>query len=499
MKSCLTNLAKHPYLLALLGGAFIPLSLAPFNAWPLSILGLLMLVIALQSLSAKKSLFAGWLFGVGLFGVGTSWVYVSIHTYGAAPIALAVFLTAFFAAGLALLPMLQCYLYVRFLKHRALGLLLGFPALWVLGEWFRSWFLTGFPWLYVGYAHEQTWLSGWAPVLGVYGVSFMVALSAVLIYLFIRLSMQVRFILSIIMFIPWLGGLLLEQVNWTTRSNTPLSVSLIQGNIAQEMKWNPDHMADSVKKYQQLTQDQWSHDIIVWPEAAIPFWVDEVTPFLDSFDAYGIKNDAIFISGIPYREHTDEGNRYHNSVIALGNGSGLYHKERLVPFGEYVPLEDLLRGLIKFFDLPMSNFTPGNNKTPFLIMDHTIHIAPFICYEVVYPDFVNATLPEADLLLTISNDTWFGASFGPFQHLQIAQMRALENGRYLLRATNNGISAIVDEKGNLVKTSSQFKEEVLNGEVYVMKGNTPFGKTGSTPILVLCGVLIVVTRLFKRK
>lgn len=490
---------NHPYLLSLIAGALIPLSLSPFNIWPLGILGVALFVAALQPLHAKQSLLAGWLFGVGLFGVGTSWVYVSIHIYGAAPIPLAVFLTALFVAGLALFFMLTSYLYVAFLKPHALGLLVGFPALWVLSEWFRSWFLTGFPWIFLGYAHEHTWLSGWAPVLGVYGLSFFTALSGVLIYLSVRLSNRVRMILGIILLVPWVLGLLLQHINWTTRADQPLTVSLVQGNIAQEIKWNPEHMAASLIKYQQLTGKFWQQDIVVWSEAAIPFWQDEAAIFLSNLDAFTKKNKSTFISGIPYREHTHDGMRYHNSAIALGEGSGIYHKERLVPFGEYVPLESILRGLIAFFDLPMSSFTPGNNATPYLTGKNGIKIAPFICYEVVYPDFVNAALPNADLLLTISNDTWFGSSFGPFQHLQIAQMRALENGRYLMRATNNGISAIVDEKGRLVKTSTQFQEEVLSGEVYVMTGNTPFGKTGSTPMLVLCGALITLALLFKRK
>jgi apolipoprotein N-acyltransferase len=495
----LKYLLKKYYLLAFVGGALIPLSLAPFHIWPLGILGVVLLVTALQPLRPKQSLLAGWLFGVGLFGVGTSWVYVSIHTYGAAPVPLAVFLTLLFVAGLALFTVLQCYLFVRFLKHRTLGLILGFPALWVLSEWLRSWFLAGFPWLFLGYAHEQTWLSSWAPILGVYGVSFMVALSGVVIYLGARLSSRVRVILSVILIIPWILGLLLQQINWVTHRDQPLSVSLVQGNIPQEMKWNPEHLKDSMEKYQQLTSPYWQHDVIVWPEAAIPFWADEVPEFLQGADQFTKQHNTTFISGIPYREQTNEGMHYYNSAIALGAGSGIYHKERLVPFGEYVPLDSVLRGLIQFFDLPMSNFTRGNNSTPFLTMRGDIHIAPFICYEIVYPDFVNATLPEADMLLTISNDTWFGSSFGPFQHLQIAQMRALENGRYLLRATNNGISAIVDEKGRLVKTSTQFKEEVLNGEVYVMKGNTPFGKTGSWPILILSVLLVAVAVFFKRK
>lgn len=498
MKSFLYSLIKNSYLLSLLGGAIIPFSFAPFDFWPAGLVGIALLVGALQPLSTKQSLLTGWLFGVGFFGVGTSWVYVSIHTYGAAPVALAFFLTLLFVIGLALFFMVQCYVYVRFFKPHTLGLLLGFPALWVLFEWLRSWFLTGFPWLYLGYGHEHTWLAGWAPVLGVYGVSFCAASSGVLIYVAYRSSKYARLLLSVVIFLPWLLGFLLQQINWTTRTGDALTVSLVQGNIAQEMKWNPEHMADSLKKYQKLSGPYWGRDIIVWPEAAIPFWQDEVAIFLENLDEFTKKYKTTLITGIPYREDTGEGIHYYNSAIAVGEGLGLYHKERLVPFGEYVPLEKLLRGLIAFFDLPMSSFSSGKNPSPFLTMHHSIHIAPFICYEIVYPDFVAATLPKADILLTISNDTWFGSSFGPWQHLQIAQMRALENGRYLLRATNNGISAIVDEKGRLVKASAQFEEEVLSGEAYVMQGNTPFGRTGSWPILIISISLLVLSLTFKR-
>ncbi len=199
--------------------------------------------------------------------------------------------------------------------------------------------------------------------------------------------------------------------------------------------------------------------------------------------------DTTLITGIPFRPEGQQ--RYHNSIMALGSGEGVYLKQRLVPFGEYVPLEEQLRGLISFFDLPMSAFSPGPADQPPLRAG-AFRIAPFICYEVVYPDLVASGARNADLLITISNDSWFGNSIGPLQHLQMAQMRALENGRYMIRGTNNGISAIIDHRGRITARTGQFVEESLSGKVEVMLGETPFSSFGSRPIIVGSGVALLL-------
>ncbi|WP_235015289.1 apolipoprotein N-acyltransferase [Oceanicoccus sp. KOV_DT_Chl] len=440
--------------------------------------------------AAKRS----WFYGLGLFGSGTSWVYVSIHVYGYAPAPLASFLTLLFSAGLALFSAGTGYAYARFLRHKPLGRTVGFAAIVVLGEWWRSWFLTGFPWLYLGYAHIDTPLAGWAPVAGIYTLSFIVALTgAVLAQILQQRNNEVKssLVAALGVVTLWLLGAGLNMINWTRPvSDQAVSVAMVQANIPQEIKWNRDQYLPTLAMYKNSSAPLWpTADIVIWPEAAIPAYYQQAKGFVDDMAQQANQYNATLITGIPYLyPATDQqARRYHNSIMAVGAGSGTYHKQRLVPFGEYVPLENLLRGLIQFFDLPMSAFSAGPANQP-AIKAGKISLAPFICYEIVYPDLVSQWLPEADMLITISNDAWFGASIGPLQHLQMAQMRALEAGRYLLRATGTGISAIIDQRGQITVQGKQFQREIIRGQAYAYQGMTPFALAGSWPILLICWI-----------
>jgi apolipoprotein N-acyltransferase len=474
-------------LLAPLAGALITLSFAPFNIWPSAILGCAIYAYLLAACSPRQALWRGWLFGLGLFGSGASWVYVSIHVYGNAGVPLAAFLTLMFCAGLALLHALQSWLYARFVRPLPGGMLLGFAALWVLGEWLRSWLLTGFPWLYLGYAHVDTWLSGWAPITGVYGLSFAVAFTASCVFLAWR-SRQTALLVSYggLLATLWGGGLMLKPIEWVApASEEPLRVALYQPNIPLEKKWDRRNYRDILDQYERALRPTFSQDLVLWPESAIPRVYDGARDFFDPIARRASLSDTVLISGVPTR---DDG-RYFNSIIALGQGSGQYDKQRLVPFGEYVPLEDWLRGLIDFFNLPMSDFSRGGRKqNPLQAGNH--RVAPLICYEIAYPDLAARGARRAELLVTISNDSWFGRSIGPLQHLQMARMRALENGRYLLRGTNNGVSAIIDHRGQVLVRGEQFVETTLFGEAQVMLGHTPFTSFGSLPVLIALGLLL---------
>jgi apolipoprotein N-acyltransferase len=476
------------FVLSPLAGVLVTLSLAPFAIWPAALLGCALLAYLLAGCSSGQSLWRGWLFGVGLFGSGASWVYVSIHDYGNAGVGLAVGLTALFCAGLALLHALQAWVYVRFIRPLPGGMLLGFAALWVLGEWLRSWLLTGFPWLYLGYAHVDTWLAGWAPILGVYALSFAVAFSASCLFLAWR-SRQSATLVSYggLLVTLWVGGLMLKPIEWVApASEFPLSIAIYQPNIPQQEKWRPRAYPSILSRYEQRLREQLGYDIVLWPESAIPRVYDSARDFLDPVARRANLSDSTLITGIPTR---NDAGQYFNSIIALGQGAGQYDKRRLVPFGEYVPLERWLRGLIDFFDLPMSSFSAGPRKqAPLRAGNH--RIAPLICYEVVYPELVARSARRAELMVTISNDTWFGRSIGPLQHLQMARMRALENGRFLLRGTNNGVSAIIDHRGKVVARSEQFEENTLTGEAQVMLGHTPFTSFGSRPLLIALLLLL---------
>jgi apolipoprotein N-acyltransferase len=479
-------------ILAPLAGALVTLSLAPFNFWPAGILSCILYAYLLCTCSARQGLWRGWLYGLGMFGSGVSWVYVSIHVHGNASIPLAVGLTALFCAGLALLHALFAWCYIRFVRPLPGGMLVGFPALWVLFEWLRSWLLTGFPWLYLGYAHIETSISGWAPIMGVFGLSFICALSGTCLFLAWRSRQPVACVTyAVIMITLWGGGEILKSTQWVAKaSEKPLTVAIVQPNVPQEHKWDPQWYRPILRQLREATDPILGRDIVIWPESAIPNYYQRAQGFLEPLARRAAAANTTLITGIPFRASGSD--IYYNSIAVLGYGEGIYHKQRLVPFGEYVPLEKLLRGLIDFFDLPMSSFTPGPSvQKP--LRAGAYRIAPFICYEIVYGGLVAENARNADLLITISNDTWFGKSIGPWQHLQIAQIRGLENGRFVIRATNNGVSAIIDHQGQIVKRTDQFVATTLTGEAEVMLGNTPFGSFGNTPIIASCfiGLLLM--------
>lgn len=487
--------------IALIAGGLLPLSLAPFDLWWFALASLALLLALLEGARFKEALYLGWLFGIGMFGVGSSWIYHSIHEYGYAPPYLAAFLTGLFVLCIAALMICPISaLYQRFFSGRIGAPLLAFPALWVLAEWMRSWLFTGFPWLYIGNAHLDTWLAPWAPILGVYGIGWIIATSAAAVYLFVKLLLagdRTKALLPLLLPLSFWGvGASLISHSWTDAERDSLQVSLLQPNISQHVKWRPEQQSKTLALLEAESNALMTSDLIIWPENAIPLFYHQATPYLNRVSALGAANGTAFISGIPYWQPgaTRETPILHNSVIAFGQGAeGLYHKQKLVPFGEYVPLQNWLRGVIAFFDLPMSNFAVGpKNQKPLLLKRAAgdLHISPFICYEIVYPDFVRRMAQNSDLLLTISDDSWFGTSIGPIQHLQMARMRALENNRYLVRATNTGISAIIDNRGQITQAAESFVTTQITGQVTLILGRTPFSHWGSTPLVISCMLIL---------
>lgn len=486
--------------LALLSGCAFPLSFAPFDLWPVGLISIFVLLACIDQVNPRRAALRGFLYAVGMYGIGVSWIYVSIHVHGAAPIPLAVIMVVLFVVFLSPVQVLQCYLYARFFRSGQLGPVLGFTSVWVLQEWVRTWLLTGFPWLFVGYGYLDTGLANWAPLLGVMGVSYVVVLTASVLYAYSKafLKGSARYgtglmVSLLVTGLLWLTAAALAQVDWVRPADgRSLTVSVVQGNVDQATKWLPEMRIPIFERYLQLSQDHWRSDIVVWPEAAITLFRKQAGTFLDHLGSLAAETNTTVITGIMSRDPVS--GSYFNSVIALGEGSGIYHKRKLVPFGEYVPLQDQLRGLITFFDLPLSNTAMGLERQPGLTAG-PYRISTSICYEVVYPELVRTSVAGADLLLTLSNDTWFGESIGPHQHMQIARMRALENGRYLIRATNNGITAIVNHRGEITATIPQFSREVLTDTVQVMSGETPFSRWGSWPILIICLMGLVWQRL----
>ena len=493
------------HFIALIAGTLTPLFLAPFNIWPLAFISIGCFYLGLQQLSIKQALIRSWFFGVGAYLAGVSWIYVSIHDFGNASALLAAGLTIAFCMLVAFFFVIPAIIWVKWFRINQSYFIDGFAfaGLWAIQEWFRGWFLTGFPWLYAGYSQLDAPLAGFAPIGGVWFVSFLIALISVLLIKTVGNFKQYKvkaMISSLVIVALFIAGPLLNKIQWTTPIDKALPVTLIQGNISQEQKWDSNFYNHQLDLYVGLTiKNQQANSLVIWPENAVPFLKNNIQPFLEKdMNDFEKKHQSTLITGLPIMQKNKYGeDRYYNGITVVGNGQGDYLKQKLVPFGEYVPLQDMLRGLITFFNLPMSDFSRGDSDQSLLTVGD-YKVAPFICYEVVYPDFVASFGANSNLLVTISNDTWFGHSIGPKQHLQMAQMRALEGGRWMARATNNGITVIIDKKGKIVKEIPSFKEGVLQGEVTLVTGKTPYQWWGSYFVLALSIAFLLLALFIKR-
>lgn len=492
------------YIAVALAGAVLPLSMAPMSWWPVAIFSCAALFRLTRGQRGRQLFLTNLVFGISLYATGASWIYVSIHHYGQASVPLAGLMTAAFAVGLGLVFALPMQLLGLTQPRTGLANAGYFAAIWVLGEWFRGWFLTGFPWLYLGYGQIDTWLAGWLPILGVLGVSFAIALSGALCSQILAGALGTKVaaatdsaITLTLIALLWLSGYVLKPLTWTTPTSTQaLRVSLVQPDNPVLGKWQAEVRQRILADFHGLLAKKPDQDLIVWPESAIPALQHEVGDFLDQMARLAEQHNTGLIAGIPEYRLADQ--RYFNSVIALGTATGHYQKRRLVPFGEYVPLERWLRGLISFFDLPMSAFSSGADQQA-LIAVGPHRIATAICYEIAYARPLARDARAADILLTVSNDTWFGSSFGPHQHLQIARVRALENQKPLLRSTNDGITAFINARGEIETQLSRFIPGVLDGVVVPRHGLTPFARWQDTPILALCLVIAISAGLRARR
>ncbi len=482
-------------LLALFAGLFMPLAYAPFDFYPLAVLLPALLFVTWLNISPGRAFVRGLLFGAAMFGAGTTWMYISIHYFGHVSMPLSIFILALLVMIMALFYAFVGYLFARSFQSFALHIRLAvvLPAIWVLSEWVRGWFMTGFPWLNLGYSQIDSMLGGLAPVLGVYGVSLAVASSAGLL-------------LFAVMKRSWLGGLsivvlwgvaaLVGQIDWTSPAGEPLKVSLIQGNIAQDEKWLVEMRQPTIERYSRLTRENWASDLIVWPESALPDFSYRALDVLEPLDEEAKINDTLLLIGVLSVEM--EPLRYYNSVIGLGVDEGIYHKQHLVPFTEYLPMKSLLADIVDFMDVPMSDFSPGDRDQRLMAVEGR-KIGISICYEAVFGEELIGNLPAASLLVNVSNDGWFGKSIGPHQHLQIIRMRALETGRPLLRSTNTGISAIITPYGKVQSVSPQFEVHVLTDSVQPMQGATPYILWGNWMVVMLAGITLLSTLLLSRR
>lgn len=491
-------------LAAFLLGAALTFAFAPYEIFPLAVLAPAGLLALWLKVSPKRALWLGFVFGVGFFGTGVYWVFNSIHDIGGVPVPLAVFITGGMVAILSGYPALVGYFLKRYFPyHQRTEILCAFPALWVASEWVRSWLFTGFPWLFLGYSQTNSPLKGYAPILSVYGVSLALALtSGLLVYMVLQYKQkkyQSLYFCLLGIVIIWVTGTLLSYIPWTKPQGKPLKISLVQGNIAQSIKWSPEHLQLSFDTYEQLTAPLWEKDrLIIWPESAIPLPLQAASQFIEVMDEKAKATGSHLILGIPIE--AEDKRTYYNAVVTLGAEKQVYLKRRLVPFGEYTPFSWLVSNLFKFMDLPMSDLIPGKyDQKPLTIGNAKILTS--ICYEIGYPELSNSNDKTISFILTVTNDAWFGDSNAEPQHLQMAQMRAIELQRPVVFVSNDGITSIIDENGKIESALPQYKVGVLNGSVQPRYGLTPWMRNGLDPLLfiLICLLFTAVRANLKQK
>ena len=479
-----------------LAGAATVLAFAPLGLFPLAFLTFGLLAHFWMAATPRQAFWSGYAFGLGLFGAGVSWVYVSLHTFGAMPLPLAAVATFLFCAFLALFPAAAGWLQARIPAHTYLRACLLIPAAWTLVEWLLSWIFTGFPWLSIGYASVSWPLQGYAPLLGVFGLSFITVSLGGMAWLLFQRQRLLAFATTFIAII--VAGQALRHVHWTEPAGEPVSAALLQGNIEQDLKFRPESYAKILATYVRLAEST-SAKLIVFPETSIPRFLDRIEPeFLEHLASVAKRNGGDLLLGVPYRKSSEE---YFNTVISLGTSPPqAYHKSHLVPFGEFIPPG--FGWLLSVLEIPLSDFSRGGHDQP-PIAAAGQRVAVNICYEDAFGDEIARRVREATILVNVSNVAWFGDSLAPAQHLQIARLRAVETGRMHLAATNTGITAAIDRDGRVLARLAQFTEGRLEVSAQGYGGATPYARYADWPVvivslLVLAGALLVARRASSR-
>lgn len=474
-------------------GLALPFAFAPWGWWPLALISPAVLFLSWRGASPGRAAGRGFLFGLLAFLTGTGWTFVSVHEFGQAPVALAAFLTVGLAAIMGAYYALLGWFAGRCLPAGgALRWLVGLPAAWTAIEWVRGWLLSGFPWLSLGYSQTDSVLAPLAPLGGVYGLGWACALAGGALAAVLVDGLATRALAVAALFTVFAGAGYAGGRQWTEPAGEPLRAVMVQGAIGQDEKWLEVALEPTRQLYLELTQPHWGADLVIWPEAAIPALLHEEMDFIEKLDAHARAAGTGLLVGI--LEFDPATGHYHNVLVALGGEPQVYRKRQLVPFGEYFPVPGFVRSWMRLMNLPYSDFAPGDPRPPTLSVAAT-RIAPTICYEDAFGAQQRVFFPGAELLVNVSNDAWFGDTRAPHQHLQIARMRAMETGRWMLRATNNGVTAVIDPRGRVTQRSRQFVAEVVTGEVTPMRGLTPWLRYGDGPLAGLAVALALLATL----
>ncbi|MEP7244369.1 MAG: apolipoprotein N-acyltransferase [Gammaproteobacteria bacterium] len=492
--STFSNAGVSPYvqrLVALGAGALLACSFAPLQWWPLAILCPAALMFLWEGAAPRAAAWLGFWFNFGTFAAGTYWLYTGLHIMGGAPSWIAFGLMLGLASIMGLYHAGLGYAVTRWMPAGgALRWLVGLPAAWVFIEWWRGWFLSGFSWLSLGYSQTDTWLGSFAPVVGVYGLSAFLLLDAGALVALLRGSLRTRVMAALVLIVPWLAALTLNSVEWTHESGKPVAVAIAQGAVPQNEKWLAANKDATLRLYRELADSALGTPLILFPEASIPQLANEVVDYLRTLYRDSRQRGSTVVLGIL---RMDEQERYYNSVLALADPIQWYDKDHLVPFAEFFPVPS---SWLRVLNLPYSDFTRGGKTQPPL-RAAGLKLAASICYEDGYAQL--GALKEADVLVNVTNDAWFGHGSARHQHFQIARMRAMEAQRYMLRAANDGISGVIGPRGEVVARAPEFQKFVLHSSVTPRLGLPPYARTGNWLVIALAGAGVVLAVLLARR
>ncbi len=487
---------------ALAGSLTAYLSFAPIGWWWVPYLGFAVLAaLVTRAPTVKRGALTGFIFGLAYFLAGVAWVRVSMNEFGGMPLPLAWFSAFLFCAFLALYPMLAGAFTAWAKPKNPWFFAFVFTSAWTFAEYLRAHLFTGFEWLSVG--ASQTHIvsaKGIASIFGVFGATFYVLLVAALLPQAVSFLWSARtsgngsklgrmFVLpdrkqfglwGLLLLV--IGNAFLSDVGYSQGTGREVRVSLLQGNVAQSMKWEPEVFVKTLQLYEKLVT-QAKGELIILPETALPTPLSRIPPeYIERLRGIANSKNANLIIGVPVQENA----KFYNAAISLGvEDSQQYRKVHLVPFGEYMPLRGLLAWFYANLTIPMSDFSSGDALQPNIKVNGQ-SLGLSICYEDAFARDVHRTLPDATLLVNISNDAWFGQSAAAEQHLQLSQMRAIEFARPMLRANNTGITAVIDEKGRVTQRLAPFTEGILETTIQGRKGSTPYSAWGDLPILLIC-------------
>jgi apolipoprotein N-acyltransferase len=477
-------------LLTLLAGILLTLSFAPFNYSFLAPLSLVMLFISWQHCSPWQAALRGYCFGLGMFSLGVTWVFVSIYFFGNASLFASALLSELFAAFWALFPALVGYLSIQLNNWTQQRVLLWImPLVWILLEYVRGfWLLNGFPWLQIAYSQVDSPLAGYLPLFGVYGTGFLLALTASLFAYLVYFKRHCKLIAASLIVLT-ISGCLLKHITWTEKIGQPIRATLIQGNISQDQKWQAGNLVATLLLYQQMTYANWDSDVIIWPETSIPAYLSQVDEdFLKPLEQQARKHKTdVIVSLIEKDKKTRE---VFNAALVLGTERAIYRKNHLLPFGEYMPLQPLSGWVLDTIGIRLDDFSSGGNQQP-LLKAAGYSFNTSICYEDAFGSEAIRHLAETAYLVNLTNDAWFGRSLEPYQHLQMARARAIETGRYLLRATNTGLTAIIAPSGKVIEQAPLFETISVTGNIFPMNGLTPYARLGDNIIVLFLSLLLI--------